>query len=150
MPTLKQINCSIELGGSNVALKEFGSSYSDGEVECFVAVPTVSDIDFSIHLTSERYIAPGIAFYVFIDGEYQCNRSRRGLVVPRHDTSEKLYQVDLRARQKEERQPGGGFIAHEWTFRSLNQSKIYCFRSYTANRSLQSLKTRTQRSIQSS
>ncbi|KAF1346699.1 hypothetical protein BDV97DRAFT_416692 [Delphinella strobiligena] len=119
MPTLKQLTCSIELGSTDVKVKEFGTHYGDGHVETFVPVPR-EEVNFSIHLTSERYIAPGIAFFVYIDGQYQCNRNRRGLVVPESDTSVEKYQVDLRVRQKESKQPGGGFIGRGWTFHELN------------------------------
>ncbi|GAB7357041.1 hypothetical protein MBLNU459_g7864t1 [Dothideomycetes sp. NU459] len=104
MPTLKQVSCSIELQGTNVPLEEYGTRYGDGHVEAFVSVPT-EEVGFSIHLTSERYIAPGLAMFVYIDGQYQCNRNRRGLVIPEKDTPPNHYQVDLRVRQKEDKQP---------------------------------------------
>lgn len=122
MPTLKQLTCSIELGSTSHALKEYGTEYYDGLVETFIAVPT-EDVNFSIHLTSERYVAPGIAMFVYIDGQYQCNRNRRGLVIPDKDTPANYYQVDLRVRQKESKQPDGSFIGRSWTFHELNIGK---------------------------
>jgi len=119
MPKLKQLNCSIEFGHTNVKLKEYGTSYSDGHVETFIAVPD-EEVEFSIHLTSEGYVAPGIAFFVYIDGRYQCNRNRRGLVVPEKKTPPVHYEVDLRVRQKESKQPEGSFIGRGWTFHELN------------------------------
>lgn len=123
MLPLKQLTCSIELGSTNVKLKEFGTHYGDGHVETFIPVPR-EEVNFSIHLTSERYIAPGVAFFVYIDGQYQCNRNRRGLVVPESDTPVEKYQVDLRVRQKETKQPGGGFIGRGWTFHELNMGMV--------------------------
>ena len=120
MPTLKQINCSIELGPSNTKLKEYGARYSDGHVESFVAVPE-TDIPFSIHLQSEGYIAPGIAFFVFMDGEYQCNRNRIGLKLPLEDIQPTEYETEFRVRQKEEKTSFGTFVVRNWTFAKLNE-----------------------------
>ncbi|KAL1302488.1 hypothetical protein AAFC00_002879 [Neodothiora populina] len=123
MPTLRQLTCSIELGSTDLKLDEFGTRYGDGHVETYVAVP-YEDISFSIHLTSKGYVAPGIAFFVFIDGQYQCNRNRRGLLVPEHNTPSKQYEIDLRARQKETKQPDGSFIGRDWTFHELNTGNV--------------------------
>lgn len=65
MPSLKDLSCSIELSDSQQALQEFGTSYGDGLVETFVPVPSKPQ-PFSVHLTSDKLIAPGIAMY----GEY--------------------------------------------------------------------------------
>lgn len=123
MPTLKQINCSIELGPSNTKLKEYGARYSDGHVESFVAVPE-SDVPFSIHLQSEGYIAPGIAFFVFTDGEYQCNRNRIGLKLPLEDIQPGDYETEFRVRQKEEKTSFGTFVVRDWTFAKLNKGTL--------------------------
>lgn len=119
MPALKQLTCSIELGTTNVALTEYGTEYGDGNVSTFVAVPS-DDVPFSIHLQSSGYIAPGLAIFVFIDGQYQCNRNRRGMVIPDADTQPSHYEVDLRVRQKESKQPDGTFLGRAWTFNTLN------------------------------
>ena len=123
MPTLKQINCSIELGPSNTKLKEYGARYSDGHVESFVAVPE-TDIPFSIHLQSEGYIAPGIAFFVFMDGEYQCNRNRIGLKLPLEDIQPTDYETEFCVRQKEEKTSFGTFVVRDWTFAKLNKGTL--------------------------
>lgn len=122
MPPLKQLACSIELGGNNVPMEEYGTRYGDGHVETFVAVPS-KEVNFSIHLTSDRYIAPGLAMFVYIDGQYQCNRNRGGLVIFEQDTPTKHYQIDFRVRQREERrreQADGTFLARDWTFHALD------------------------------
>lgn len=122
MPTLKQINCSIELGPGNTKLKEYGARYSDGHVETFVAVPD-TDIPFSLHLTSEGYIAPGLAFFVFMDGEYQCNRNRVGLKLPGNVVRPQDYEAEFRVRQKEEKTSFGTFVVRDWTFAKLDRGE---------------------------
>lgn len=117
MPSLKDLTCSIELSDKQTPLQEFGTIYGDGFVETFIPVPSERRF-FSIHLSSNKFIAPGIAMYVFIDGIYQCNRNRQDLELrkPKHGQS----LVDFRVRQKEERQRDGSMIAREWTFEKLN------------------------------
>ena len=119
MPTLKDLNCSIELGGSNEKLREYGASYADGVVEAFVAIPPTPK-NFTVHLISTGYIAPGLAMFVYIDGVYQCNRNRQGLVIPDDVNSCNNACVDFRVRQKEERQADGKFMGREWNFEKLN------------------------------
>ena len=123
MPKLKQINCSIELGPSNTKLKEYGARYSDGHVEAFIAVPD-TDIPFTIHLTTEGHIAPGIAFFVFMDGEYQCNRNRVCLKLPGEGVQPKDYETDFRLRQKEEKTTFGTFVVRDWTFAKLDRGDV--------------------------
>ncbi|KAH9879349.1 hypothetical protein J1614_002788 [Plenodomus biglobosus] len=117
MPSLKDLKCSIELSDCQQTLPEFGTSYRDGLVETFVPVPTEPQ-SFSVHLTSDKFIAPGIAMYVFIDGVYQCNRNRQDLKLRK--TSKNRSLVDFRVRQKEEKQKDGSMIAREWKFEKLN------------------------------
>ncbi|CBX95294.1 hypothetical protein IAQ61_004115 [Plenodomus lingam] len=117
MPCLKDLQCSIELSDSQQTLQEFGTSYGDAFVETFVPVPSKPE-SFSIHLTSDKFIAPGIAMYVFIDGVYQCNRNRQDLKLRKSSKSRSL--VDFRVRQKEEKQKDGSMIAREWKFEKLN------------------------------
>lgn len=122
MPKLNHLTCSLELTGNNVKLREFGTKYDDAQVNTYVPVPK-EQMHFSIHLTSEGYIAPGLAMFVFIDGQYQCNRSRLDLPLPAEGVPPSSYQVDLRVRQKEEIQPSGEFIGREWCFHPLNLGK---------------------------
>ena len=68
----------IELSESQQALQEFGTTYGDGFVETFIPVPSKPQT-FSIHLTSNKFIAPGVAIFVYVDGVYQCNRNRQDL-----------------------------------------------------------------------
>ncbi|KAK0286181.1 hypothetical protein LTR35_004615 [Friedmanniomyces endolithicus] len=119
MPTLKQINCSIELGSSNAKLKEYGARYSDGAVETFIAVPDIK-MPFYIHLETKGYIAPGLAAFVFMDGQYQCNRNRLGLKLPVDGGDPSQYEIDFYMRQKEEKGADGRFVGREWTFAQLN------------------------------
>ena len=120
MPKLKQISCSIELGSSNIKLNEYDTQYSDGYVETFVAVPE-TDLPFTIHVTSGGYIAPGLALFVFMDGEYQCNRNRSNLKLPGGDTPSGDYEIDFRLRQKEENASDCSFVARDWTFAKLQR-----------------------------
>jgi hypothetical protein len=119
MPTLKDLTCSIELSDNQRALKEFGTVYGDGSVETFVPVPSKPQ-SFSVHLTSNKFVAPGLAMYVYIDGIYQCNRNRQDLKLRKESDSRSL--VDFRVRQKEEKQKDGSMIAREWRFEKLNST----------------------------
>jgi hypothetical protein len=122
MPLLKNLNCSIELSHNQQALQEFGTIYGDGFVETFVPVPNKPQ-SFSVHLTSNKFIAPGVAIFVYVDGVYQCNRNRQDLKLRKPSDSRSL--VDFRVRQKEEKQKDGSMIAREWTFDKLNISRWY-------------------------
>ncbi|EUC50961.1 hypothetical protein COCMIDRAFT_506 [Bipolaris oryzae ATCC 44560] len=117
MPSLKDLNCSIELSQPQHALPEYGTTYGDGFVETFVPVPHQPQ-SFSIHLTSNTFIAPGIAIFVYVDGVYQCNRNRQDIKPRKPSGSRSL--VDFRVRQKEERQKDGSMIAREWTLDNLD------------------------------
>jgi hypothetical protein len=120
MPTLKDLTCAIELSESQRKLPEFGTTYGDGFVETFVPVPSKSH-SFSVHLTSDKFIAPGISMYVFVDGIYQCNRNRQDLKLRKGSDSRSV--VDFRVRQKEEKQKDGSMIARLWKFEKLDTSE---------------------------
>lgn len=122
MPTLKQISCSIELGPSNVKLPEYGTIVRDGYIETFVAVQN-SRIPFTIHIKSRGYIGPGLAFFVYMDGEYQCNRNRTDLKIPASGLGSEETEAEFRLRQREEKTGNGGFVAREWTFARLDRGK---------------------------
>jgi hypothetical protein len=126
MPSLKQLTCSIELGSTHTKITEYGNDYGDGHVTSYVAVPA-EEVNFSIHLTSSGYIAPGLAMFVYMDGHYQCNRNRRGLVVPGEKVKPEQFEIDLRVRQKESKQPDGSFLGRDWSFHGLNLGES-CFR----------------------
>lgn len=61
--------------------------------------------------------------FVFIDGEYQCNRNKRcgGLPGGRGDEAD----LEFRVRQKEEKLPNGKFIGREWCFTELRTGKPF-------------------------
>ncbi|KAJ4342778.1 hypothetical protein N0V95_006872 [Ascochyta clinopodiicola] len=119
MPSLKDLSCSIELSGDQQPLQEFGTVYGDALVETFISIPKKQQA-FTIHLSSQNFIAQGIAMYVFIDGIYQCNRNKQNLK-PRQPPDRRSL-VDFRARQKEERQEDGSMIAQEWTLDQLGHA----------------------------
>lgn len=123
MPTLRQITCAIELGPGNTKLKEYAHKVTDGAVETYIVAPETSDIPFHVRVTSDGYIAPGLAAYVFMDGEYQCNRNRLRLRFPEDGVSTDEYQIDFKLRQKEEKTSAGTFIARDWFFTPLNAGK---------------------------
>ena len=58
--------------------------------------------------------------FVYMDGEYQCNRNRYNLRIPDASTTSRQTEVDFRVRQKEEIQANGTFIGSQWKFRELN------------------------------
>ncbi|KAI7724206.1 hypothetical protein KC322_g159 [Hortaea werneckii] len=122
MPKLKQLVCSIELGQSRTPLQEYGARYSDGAVESFVAVPDTK-MPFCIRLKSEGYIAPGLAAFVFMDGQYQCNRNKLQLRMPDDGVPESDYEIDFCLRQKEEKTANGTFVGRQWSFAELNTTK---------------------------
>ncbi|ODH46024.1 hypothetical protein GX48_07884 [Paracoccidioides brasiliensis] len=117
MPTLKQLTCQVEWAGSNVPFKEYGTTYGDGWVESYIAIPDAPS-PFSINLKSNDYIAPGLAMFVSMDGVYQCNRNRNDLL-PTSKSPEvsRMYRdVSFRVRQREERLPDGSWIGRPWRF----------------------------------
>lgn len=124
MPTLKQIKCSVELGAGNIGLKEYGAKYGDSSVQTFIAVPN-TDIPFTIHVETQGYIAPGLALFVFMDGEYQCNRNRVGLRLPGPGVDPADYETEFRLQQKEEKTAYGSFVSRKWSFKKLQTGKGY-------------------------
>lgn len=122
MPTLKQITCNVEWTSSNAPLHEYQTIYADGFVETYVAVPPIP-AQFSIHLRSHGYIAPGLAMFVYMDGEYQCNRNRSNLKTPSEARTWKQTEVDFQVRQREEVMPNGSFSGKQWKFELLRTGK---------------------------
>ena len=141
MPTLKGLLCNLEWDGSEQPLKEYQTAYGDGYVETYVPVPQIA-VPFSIRLRSNGYIAPGLAMFTYIDGEYQCNRNRRNLRFPRAELPPKFTNVDFRVRQKEVMLRDGTFLGKQWKFQelSLGQSSSlsyhYALSNVELNRSL--------------
>lgn len=105
-------------------MQEYGHKVTDGAAEAFIVAPETSEIPFHVRVTSDGYIAPGIAAYVFIDGEYQCNRNRLGLQFPEDGVSTNEYQINFKLRQKEEKTSAGTFIARDWYFTPLNTGNL--------------------------
>jgi hypothetical protein len=122
MPNLKQLTCTVEWTGSNLALQEHQTTYADGYVETYIAIPS-TPIPFSVHLKSNGYIAPGLAMFVYMDGVYQCNRNRHNLRIPDENTTRRQTEVDFRVRQKEELLADGTFQGKQWKFEKVNIGK---------------------------
>lgn len=131
MPTLKQLTCHIEWANCSIPFKEYGVTYRDGSVECFIPVQPAST-PFSIRVTSSGYIAPGLAMFVYMDGVYQCNRNRVDLIMKKGSCKAKTKTKDVNfcVRQKEERLADGSWIGRPWRFEPLQRGKQYliiCF-----------------------
>lgn len=119
MPTLKQLTCSVEWSGSGTPLQEHSTTYVDGFVKTFIAIPSMPT-PFSIRLRSSGYIAPGLAMFVYMDGVYQCNRNRHNLKIPDGMSKREKTEVNFHVRQKEEMMPDGTFRAQEWRFQKVD------------------------------
>jgi len=103
--------------------QEFHTTYSDGYVETYTAVPT-TPTPFSIHLESNGYIAPGLSMFVYMDGVYQCNRNRQNLKLPDEAIKKSKTEVNFRVRQKEEMLEDGTFNGRSWRFARVNTSRF--------------------------
>lgn len=57
--------------------------------------------------------------FVYIDGRYQCNRSKR---MPPPGSAKGSNGIEMRVRQKEEKIAGGGgeFVGREWRWVHLD------------------------------
>ena len=55
--------------------------------------------------------------FVYIDGEYQCNRNRCNLRTADEAAANRQVEVDFVVRQKEQPVQGGHFVAKEWRFK---------------------------------
>jgi len=57
--------------------------------------------------------------FVYIDGRYQCNRSKR---MPLPGSGVRGEGIEMRVRQKEEKVAGGGgeFVGREWRWVELD------------------------------
>jgi hypothetical protein len=118
MPSHGLLGCVIELGNSNLRLREYGTKYHDRTVETYVAIPG-QPTPFSIHLNSHGYIAPGLSLFVYIDGIYQTNRNKRGLTPPTPDAPNSA-DVEFRLGNKEDILKDGLVISRGWWFDKLN------------------------------
>lgn len=122
MPQLKQISCCIQWNDTNAPFQEYGTQYGDGIVESFIVVPTHPQ-GFCIRLRSHGYIYEGLAMVVFIDGNYQCNRSRLNLLPPKKDQPANRTEVDFLLRQQEKPQGDGIYMGRAWRFDNHNIGK---------------------------
>lgn len=123
MPSLKQLRCEIEWGNTKTPFPEYGTTYGDGVVETYIAIPDHPQ-PFAVHLTSKSYIAEGLAMFVFMDGDYQCNRNRLNLKPPAPGTPRNFTEVDFRVRQKEKPLGDGSYLGRGWRFDKHNIGKL--------------------------
>lgn len=123
MPRLKGLHCQVEWDSPNhTPFHEYKTTYGDGFVLCYIAIP-LSPTNFVIRLKSNGYIAPGLAMFVYIDGEYQCNRNRNNLLIPAEGVNEKDSEIDFRVRQKECSGQDGTWTAKQWQFQKATEGK---------------------------
>lgn len=115
MPTLRQLRCVIEWGNTETPFPEYGTTYGDGVVETYIAIPDHPQ-PFAIHLTSRNYIAEGLSMLVFMDGDYHCNRNRLNLQRPEPGIPRNLTEIGLRVRQKENPLGEGRYLGRGWRF----------------------------------
>lgn len=119
MPTLRKLTCKVEWSDSDIPLAEHNTSYADGFVKTYIAVPS-RPTPFSIRLRSNGYVAPGLAMFVYMDGVYQCNRNRHSLRIPDGTSTRKHTEVNFHVRQKEEMMQDGTFRAKPWRFQKFD------------------------------
>lgn len=115
MPTLKDLTCSVEIGKYDQKLTEFQLQYEDAFAVCHIVVPE-EPTTFSIHLTSQGFIAESILAMIWIDGVYQCNKLHTNLRPPTPEDP-RGKQLNLRMRQMI-RPTGedGVFTGSQWVF----------------------------------
>jgi hypothetical protein len=129
MPTCNKISCAILLPPTDTPLPEYHRRYLDSSVSVYVPVPDIPILhaapSFNIQLWTDGYIAPGLAMFVYIDGRYQCNRSKR-MPPPGSVTGNGVEMrrggIEMRVRQKEEKVAGGEgeFVGREWRWVELD------------------------------
>lgn len=126
MPTLGHLTCNILLPPTDTPLPEYKRKYLDSSVSVYVPVPDIPVLEvapaFNIYLSSDAWLAPGLAVFVYIDGVYQCNRSRRT-----SSDGPSRGAVEVRLRQKEEKVAGGlgDFVGREWRWVALDVGMFY-------------------------
>ena len=114
MPSLRNIVCEV-LWPEGTPFKEYGTTYGDGIVETFIAVPNKPQ-KFAIRVKSRGFIFEGLAVLVFADGNYQCNRNRVHLLPPKKNLPRNRTEVDFLLRQQERMLEKEHFIGHDWRF----------------------------------
>lgn len=126
MPQLKQLSCCVQWADTNAPFPEYDLTYGDGVVESVIIVPSHPQA-FCIRLTSHGFICEGLSMVVYIDGKYQCNRSRVNLKLPAKDQTSKSAEIDFLVRQQETSFGDGAYIGREWRFDNHNISEYTWF-----------------------
>ena len=122
MPHLKQLSCCVQWADTHAPFQEYGIQYGDGVVESFIVVPSKPQ-GFALRVTSQGFIYQGLSVVVFIDGNYQCNRSRLNLLPLKKDQPISRTEVDFLLRQKEKPQGDGVYMGRQWRFDNHNIGK---------------------------
>lgn len=63
--------------------------------------------------------------FVYMDGDYQCNRNRRRLKIPDGTTPRKDTEINFNVRQKEDMLADGTFTAKEWRFEKVKTGTLF-------------------------
>jgi len=119
MPALGSLECYVELAESGFRLNEYDTFWASNAVECYIAIPNQPS-PFQIRLSATGYFSPSLAAYVFIDGVFQCNRFKRGLLPPTNGSKLEDSRVDFNFKSKDYTLQGGRMISHPWRFEKLN------------------------------
>jgi hypothetical protein len=118
MPTSNHVSCTVRLANSfDEPVPEYATTYSDCAVSTYIAIPQ-HRIWFEIHLDSDGYIAPGLAAFVYIDGNYVGNKNTVGF------TPGIEHQLHLVFDGFEELSDGGENVTkRNWWFEEFNVGK---------------------------
>ena len=119
MPTLGLLRCHLKWQGCEKPIQEHAIEYSDSHVQTYIPVPP-NPTPFFVHVSTEGYIATGLSAFVYIDGEYQCNRGRRGIKYPGQGVNPAEICIDMKMRQKEVTMADGAHWGMPWMFKQVN------------------------------
>lgn len=119
MPKLKKLVCQVLWADTGTPFREYATCYGDGVVETWIVVPEKPQI-FTIRLTSTDFIYEGLTAAVFMDGHYQCNRSRVNLLPAKKGVPRDRTKINFLFRQKEKSLGDGMFMGREWRFDDHN------------------------------
>lgn len=113
MPSLGPLSCEVIIANNNRTLPEYNTTYYNQAVQTHIAVPSYR-ARFQITLKADSFIASGLAAFVFIDGNYQTNRNKRGYTENGKSKFEVLFSGAETAVEKDK------VIKAGWWFDNVN------------------------------
>jgi len=119
MPSLGTLECHVELAETGLQLNEYDTFWASNAVECYIIIPNQPS-PFQIRLSATGYFSPSLSAFVYIDGVFQCNRFKRGLLPPTNGSNLEESRVDFKFKSKDYTLQGGRMISHPWRFEKLN------------------------------